>query len=484
MTELWEHDAWQLADAVRAGERPRSTALDVSLDAHRGAQRRAERGLLPRRATAPARRAVEIDAAVARRRGSRSVRGRAGRGEGARAGEGVPEHPRVGRVPGRRRRGRLPRGRRAAGRRRRDHRAHDRARVGDPELHVVAAARRSPATRGTPSATPGGSSGGSAAAVAAGLFPACTGSDGGGSIRIPSSYSGLPGMKPTFGRIGARPARPVRHRPHLGARADGALGARRGALPRRHERARRSSDPTSLPKPDPVRAARRRRSTAARDLLRGKRVAWTSTLGYARDATPTSRRLTLAAAEAADRRGRPRARRRRRSRSPSRGARGECSARRNTRGLALRPQRGGARRPRLPRCASRSRGCRTSGRATSAPAIAPAPGDPRRVGRAVRADRPAPARPRHATTAYQAEGTLVGEVNGKERGPHVSCRRAFTAPFNMTGQPGIQIPAGLVGGMPVRAAGRRPPPRGRPVPGRRRGARGGPALAQVRPRLR
>src|SRR4029453_16115944 len=56
--------------------------------------------------------------------------------------------------------------------------------------------------------TPGGSSGGSAAAVAAGLFPACTGGDGGGSIRIPSSYSGLPGMKATFGRIGHGPHDP------------------------------------------------------------------------------------------------------------------------------------------------------------------------------------------------------------------------------------------------------------------------------------
>lgn len=49
--------------------------------------------------------------------------------------------------------------------------------------------------------TPGGSSGGSAAAVAAAVLPLGTASDGGGSIRIPASYSGLFGAKGTFGRI-------------------------------------------------------------------------------------------------------------------------------------------------------------------------------------------------------------------------------------------------------------------------------------------
>lgn len=51
--------------------------------------------------------------------------------------------------------------------------------------------------------TPGGSSGGSAAAVAAGIVPAATGSDGGGSIRIPAACCGLVGMKPTPGRVPA-----------------------------------------------------------------------------------------------------------------------------------------------------------------------------------------------------------------------------------------------------------------------------------------
>jgi aspartyl-tRNA(Asn)/glutamyl-tRNA(Gln) amidotransferase subunit A len=64
--------------------------------------------------------------------------------------------------------------------------------------------------------TPGGSSGGAAVAAALGMGALHIGTDGGGSIRIPSSFCGIVGLKPTFGRVPAWPLSPFGTVAHLG----------------------------------------------------------------------------------------------------------------------------------------------------------------------------------------------------------------------------------------------------------------------------
>lgn len=121
------------------------------------------------------------------------------------------------------------------------------------------------------SKTAGGSSGGSAAAVAAGFGPVSVGTDGGGSIRIPASFCGIVGFKPTHGRIPLYPASPFGPLAHA------------GPLTRTVEDAALLMDILSLPDPrDPTALAPPRstfRGEIGRDVV-GLHVAYSPTLGY------------------------------------------------------------------------------------------------------------------------------------------------------------------------------------------------------------
>jgi aspartyl-tRNA(Asn)/glutamyl-tRNA(Gln) amidotransferase subunit A len=94
--------------------------------------------------------------------------------------------------------------------------------------------------------TAGGSSGGSAAAVVGGLVTLATGGDGGGSIRIPAGYTGLLGMKGTFGRIPRSPR--AYSRPNTVVLGNLARSVRDAARYYDACSGYHSADPSSLPK--------------------------------------------------------------------------------------------------------------------------------------------------------------------------------------------------------------------------------------------
>jgi len=124
-----------------------------------------------------------------------------------------------------------------------------------------------------PDKTPGGSSGGAAAAVAAGMGPLAVGTDGGGSIRIPCGFTGLFGIKPSFGRVPAWPLSPFGSVAHVGPITrdvqDAALMLSVLSLPD-------ARDWHALPyEPRDYRAGI---DAGVRDL----RIAWSPNLGYAR----------------------------------------------------------------------------------------------------------------------------------------------------------------------------------------------------------
>ena len=127
-----------------------------------------------------------------------------------------------------------------------------------------------------PERTPGGSSGGSSAVLAGGVLPLVTSSDGGGSIRIPASFTGAFGLKPSQGRIPRGPMKAwdygntAVYGPLTRTVEDGALFLDLVAGPS-------PCDPGSLPHP-----GLSYREVLESGLPSSTRIAWSPDLGYAR----------------------------------------------------------------------------------------------------------------------------------------------------------------------------------------------------------
>lgn len=132
-----------------------------------------------------------------------------------------------------------------------------------------------------PECTPGGSSGGAGAAIAAGMGPLAIGTDAGGSIRIPASFSGIYGIKPSFGRVPVYPPSAAWSVSHVGPMtrtvADAALMLTVCSGPD-------ARDQYSLPAEKPTDY-----SKALAGSLKGLRVAWAADLGFTKALDPEIR---------------------------------------------------------------------------------------------------------------------------------------------------------------------------------------------------
>src|SRR5215469_13370473 len=136
------------------------------------------------------------------------------------------------------------------------------------------------------SRTPGGSSAGAAAACAAGIGPLHVGSDGAGSIRIPCAFTGIFGLKPSFGLVPAHPPSPMGLLSHVGPMARTVADA---ALMLNVLAGSDDRDPYTLP------PERKDFSEGIEQGVRGWRIAYSPTLGYAK----VEPEIAAAAAEAA-----------------------------------------------------------------------------------------------------------------------------------------------------------------------------------------
>jgi aspartyl-tRNA(Asn)/glutamyl-tRNA(Gln) amidotransferase subunit A len=120
--------------------------------------------------------------------------------------------------------------------------------------------------------TPGGSSGGAGAAVATGMGPLAIGTDGGGSIRIPSSFCGIYGLKPHVGRVPVYPASATGDLSHAGPMT---RTVRDAALMLNVIAGADDRDRYSLPTSHPDYLQ------AVEGDIRGLRIAWSPDLGFA-----------------------------------------------------------------------------------------------------------------------------------------------------------------------------------------------------------